>query len=91
MIKRNNNISVIEDREYIDAETAAHEKLVRHGFRPAGRTRDFKKVVIVRIENEHSNDEKKEWFYFNNWQEASEALCGAEFSQSGEGEQGNDD
>jgi hypothetical protein len=75
MIKRNYNISVIEDRNYIDAETAAYEKLVSYGLRPAGRTRDFKKVVVVRIENEHSNDEKKEWFYFTNWQEASEALC----------------
>lgn len=75
MIKRKEGISIIEDREYIEAENNAHAKLVEYGYTPQGRTNDFKKVVVFRIENEHRENEKKDVYYFNNWQEAMEKLC----------------
>lgn len=75
MIKRKKGISIFKDREYIEAESNAYKKLVEHGYIPQGMTNDFKKVVIFKIENENRNNEKKEIFYFNNWQEATEELC----------------
>lgn len=75
MVKRKEGLSIIEDREYLEAENNAHNKLIQHGYTPQGRTRDFKKVVVFKIENEHRNNEKKEIFYFDNWQEAMETLC----------------
>ena len=75
MIKRNKEISLLKDRGYIQAENNAYDKLVKYGLRPSGMTKDFKKVVVFKIENEHRNNEKKEVFYFSNWQEALELLC----------------
>lgn len=74
MIKKNPNVCVGEQREYLTAENRAHDILVEHGFSPQGCTRDFKKVVIYKIENPHCNNEKKEVYEFKNWQEAVENL-----------------
>lgn len=75
MVERKEGISILKDREYIEAENNAHAELIKHGYSPQGMTKDFKKVVVFRIENEHRNNEKKEVFYFDNWQEAMETLC----------------
>ncbi len=75
MIKRNIEIPLNKDREYLNAENAAYAKLVEFGYFPQGITKDFKKVVVYRIENLYSNDEKKEAFYYDNWQEAMKTLC----------------
>jgi hypothetical protein len=75
MIKRKEGMCVKDDREYLEAENSAYDKLVKYGYIPQGGTKDFKKVVIVKIENENRNNEKREWFYFYNWQEAMETLC----------------
>ena len=61
-------------REYIKAENQAYDELVNNGFRPQGRTRDFKEVVVFKIENEHKNNEHREVFHFNDWQEAKNEL-----------------
>ena len=61
--------------EYIAKENQAYESLVKSGFRPNGITKDFKKVVVFKIENEHKNNERKEVFHFANWQEAKNKLC----------------
>ena len=68
-------IATIYQREYIEAENKSYDDLVKSGFKPQGRTKDFKKVVVFRIENEHMNNEVKEVFHFNNWQEARNKLC----------------
>lgn len=75
MIKRKEGISVLRDREYIAAENKAYDKLVKYGYSPQGRTEDFKKVVVFKIENKNRNNEKKDVFYFNDWQEAMMKLC----------------
>lgn len=75
MIKRKGDIPLNEDREYLTAENNAHAKLVEHGYTPQGRTKNFKKVVVFKIVNEHRENEKKDVFYFDNWQEAMETLC----------------
>lgn len=75
MIKRKKEIPLNKDRKYLNAENTAYDKLVEHGYFPQGRTNDFKKVVVFEIENEHRSNEKKDVFYFDNWQKASEALC----------------
>ena len=62
-------------REYIIAENQAYEALIENGFLPNGRTKDFKKVVVFKIENEHRNNEIKEAFQFSDWQEAKSKLC----------------
>ncbi|QUH21792.1 hypothetical protein [Alkaliphilus sp. B6464] len=76
MVKRKEGMSIIKDREYLKAENNAYDKLVEHGYTPQGITNDFKKVVVFRIENKHRENEKRGIFYFNNWQEAMEILCG---------------
>lgn len=75
LIKRNKSISLRKDREYITAENYAYGELIKAGYLPSGRTNDFEKVVVFKILNRHTNDEKKDVFYFNDWQEASESLC----------------
>ena len=47
-------------KEYIEAENQAYDTLVKNGFSPQGRTKDFKKVVVFKIENENKNNEIKE-------------------------------
>lgn len=70
MFKRKRGIPVNKDRNYLEAENTSYDKLVECGYFPQGMTKDFEKVVVFRIENE-----KKDVFYFDNWQEAMEALC----------------
>jgi hypothetical protein len=75
MIKRKEGMSVKEDREYLTAENNAYDNLLEHGYTPSGMTRDFKKVVVFKIRNAHERN-GKDVFYFDNWQEAMETLCG---------------
>lgn len=74
MIKRIEGVSILQQREYITAENKAYDELVRKGYTPQGMDQKFKNVVIVKIENENTNKEKREWFYFENWQTANENL-----------------
>jgi len=74
MIERKAGLSVKQDREYLTAENESHAKLVAGGFMPAGCTKDFNKVVVFKINNEHERG-GKEVYYFRNWQEAAETLC----------------
>ena len=75
MIIRKKEISILKDKEYIKAENNAYNELVKYGYSPQGRTEDFKKVVVFKIENKNRNNEKKEIYYFNNYQEAVIKLC----------------
>lgn len=75
MIKRIEGLSTLHQRDYIEAENKAHDQLVSYGYIPQGRTKDFKNVVVFKIENQHTSNEKREIFYFQNWQEAEETLC----------------
>ncbi|MBU5332067.1 hypothetical protein KQI61_07635 [Anaerocolumna aminovalerica] len=74
MIKRIEGLSTLHQRDYIEAENNAHDQLISNGYLPQGMTKDFKKVVVFKIENQHTNNEKREIFYFQNWQEAAETL-----------------
>jgi hypothetical protein len=74
MIERIEGIPTNKQREYLTAENEAYEILKQNGFIPNGMTNDFKKVVVFKIENVHRNNEKKDVFYFKNWQEATEVL-----------------
>lgn len=67
MIKRDKDIAVVHQREYLSAENASHDKLVVEGFFPQGCTKDFKKVTVM--------DKNRNFSCFENWQEAVEALC----------------
>ena len=75
MIKRIEGLCTLYQRDYIEAENKAHDKLTECGYLPQGVTKDFKKVVVFKIENEHKSNEKRDIFYFQNWQEAEETLC----------------
>lgn len=75
MIIRKKGTSVLEDKEYIKAENNAYNELVKYGYCPQGVTKDFKKVIVFKIKNKNKNDEEKEIYYFNNYQEASIKLC----------------
>lgn len=61
-------------RDYIVAESKAHDKLVECGFLPQGL--DFKRnqVVVFKRENEHKPNEKTDVYYFNTWQDAVDNL-----------------
>ena len=64
-------MSKVERDKYLTAENKAYDQLIKKGYRPQGVDKNFKNVVIFKIENEHTNYEKKEIFYFENWQEAN--------------------
>ena len=75
MIIRKKGTSVLEDKEYIKAENNAYNELVKCGYYPQGVTKDFKKVIVFKIKNKNKNNEEKEIYYFNNYQEAAIKLC----------------
>lgn len=75
MIIRKKEISILKDKEYIKAENNAYNELVKYGYCPQGVTKDFKKVIVFKIKNKNKNNEEKEIYYFNNYQEASIKLC----------------
>ena len=75
MIIRKKGISILKDKEYVKAENNAYNELVKYGYCPQGVTKDFKKVIVFKIKNKNRNNEKKEIYYFNNYQEASIKLC----------------
>ena len=75
MIIRKKGTSVLEDKEYIKAENNAYNELVKYGYYPQGTTKDFKKVIVFKIKNKDTNNEEKEIYYFNNYQEAAIKLC----------------
>ncbi|MBI6005858.1 hypothetical protein H8J86_07820 [Clostridium perfringens] len=56
------------------AENKAYKQLIEYGFVPQGSTKDFKQVVVLKIENENTNNEKREVYHFENWQEAVKTL-----------------
>ena len=75
MIKKIEGLCTLYQRDYIEAENKAHDNLMSNGYLPQGADKGFKTVCVMRIENEHSNNEKREVLHFQNWQEASETLC----------------
>ena len=75
MIIRKKGTSLFKDKEYIKAENKAYNELVKYGYCPQGVTKDFKKVIVFKIKNKNKNDEEKEIYYFNNYQEAVIKLC----------------
>ena len=75
MIIRKKGISILKDKEYIKAENNAYNELVKYGYYPQGVTKDFKKVIVFKIKNKNKNNEEKEIYYFNNYQEAAIKLC----------------
>lgn len=75
MIIRKKEISILKDKEYIKAENNAYNELVKYGYCPQGVTKDFKKVIVFKIKNKNKNNEEKEIYYFNNYQEAAIKLC----------------
>ena len=75
MIIRKKEISILKDKEYIKAENNAYNELVKYGYLPQGVTKDFKKVIVFKIKNKNKNNEEKEIYYFNNYQEAAIKLC----------------
>lgn len=74
MIKRIEGICILQQRDYIEAENKAHDNLVANGYLPQGRDNNFKTVCVMKIENEHRNNEKRDIWHFANWQEAEESL-----------------
>lgn len=75
MIIRKKGISIFKDKEYVKAENNAYNELVKYGYYPQGATKDFKKVIVFKIKNKNKNNEEKEIYYFNNYQEAAIKLC----------------
>lgn len=75
MIKKIEGIAVNQQREYLEAENKAHNKLVKTGFLPQGYDFKKKKYVVFKRENEHKSNEYTEVYYFDSWQEAKEKLC----------------
>ena len=73
MVERKAGLSVMQDRNYLTAENESHRMLKNAGLHPQGRTQDFKQVVVFDFV-EGDNNGKKEVYYFQNWQEAAEAL-----------------
>lgn len=62
------------DREKTKRENAAHDKLTANGYRPQWYDMKTKKVCVMKIENKYRNNEKREVYHFNSWQEAAESL-----------------
>ncbi len=60
--------------EWQKAENAAHDRIMAAGYRPNGYDMKTEKVIVLSIQNEHTNSEKRKIYYFNSWQEAEENL-----------------
>lgn len=75
MVKRKEGVCIIHDQEYLEAENEAYRILIENGFLPQGANKGFKSVCVMRIENEHTPNEKRDVWNFQNWQEAVEKLC----------------
>lgn len=74
MVERIENVSVFEQKQWIEAENKAHDRLVEAGYLPQGY--DFKKKcnVVFKRENEHKSNEHTDVMYFKEWQEAADFL-----------------
>ena len=73
-IQRNKGIPTQLQRAYIIAENEAYDALVKQGYSPQGYDLETKKHVVCKVENEHGNNEARELYYFEDWQEAKENL-----------------
>ena len=74
MIERIDGISTLKQKRYVIEETNAHDELIKAGYTPSGCDMKLHKVVVFKIENANRNNEKRELYYFKNWQEAVETL-----------------
>ncbi len=78
MIDRKEGISIISDREYIQAENNAYDALVAKGYTPQGADKGFRTVCVMKFEYpDYDNPAKRgkcEVYHFKNWQEADEEL-----------------
>lgn len=72
-IKRN-EATEEEWKSYIEHENKAYDELIKKGYTPQGIDKHFKNVDIVKIENENTNNERRSWFSFENWQTANKNL-----------------
>lgn len=63
-----------ERNNYLTAENKAYDNLIRKGYSPQGCDKNFEKVIVFKIFNPHTNDEKKDIYYFKDWQEADADL-----------------
>lgn len=75
MIKKIEGLCTLYQKDYIKAENKAYDNLIINGFLPQGADKGFKTVCVMKIENEHRNNEKRDIWHFKNWQEALETLC----------------
>lgn len=79
MIEKIEGVSVIKQREYIIAESNAHDELVKNGYTPQGADKGFKSVCVMKFEHPEFcynpvRCGKCEVFHFKNWQEAAFVL-----------------
>lgn len=70
-----NGTNTDEWHEFLNSENMAYEAIVKAGYSPQGYYFKTRKFVVVKITNEHTNSEHREWFYFDTWQEAKLTLC----------------
>lgn len=77
MIARIKGIPTHHQREYLRAENNAYKLLVERGFLPQGLDYKMRKIVVIQKKNPNDRNEHGKIYYFENWQEAAEALCGA--------------
>lgn len=73
-IKREKDVCIMNQRDYLSAENRAYDDLVRAGFYPQGYDFKTNKNLVFRIENIHTSEEVKEAYYFEDWQQARDAL-----------------
>lgn len=63
-----------ERRRYLTAEHKAYLSLIEKGYSPQGADDKFENIVVFKIENKNTNNEKRQIYYFKDWQEADEKL-----------------
>lgn len=74
MVKRNKEISIFKQREYVKAELEAHDKLEKAGFKLPGIDKETGKYLVLKEDNPNTNKEKRNWYYFEDWQDAVKNL-----------------
>lgn len=74
MVERIEGISTFKQKEWVEAENKAYDRLLESGYLPQGY--DFKKDcnVVFKRENEHKSKEHTDVMYFKGWQEAADFL-----------------
>lgn len=64
----------MKDVEMLRQDNIAHDKLSESGYKPQGWILKTNNICVMKIENENTNSEKRQLYYFESYTEAAKEL-----------------